>query len=111
MRLFSIVLGWGLVAAAAPCLADVALENKSKATIEHVFVSPAGQDKFSADKLSGEDESIEPGDTAKLAGLEPACYDVKLVFEDGGACLLPDLALADDKTFIVTDAALETCSK
>jgi hypothetical protein len=86
---------------------DVDFINKSKWTIEQIFLSATRENKWGPDQL--EDKVLHTGDSFKLKGVPVGKYDVKLVDEDEDECVVADLRVADQGSITITDQNLLKC--
>jgi hypothetical protein len=102
-----------LFAAPAPAVAekaaDVTVENHSEWQLHHFFVSPTKTDKWGQDWL-GKD-TISKGEKFKLTGIPCGKYDLKLVDEDGDACVIAGQEFCGDSyTWKITDEVIVSCA-
>ena len=105
------VLAVGLGAATAFAM-EVEVRNETKTKITHLFLSPPGQQKFDEDQLGeNSDDTIDASDTYTMEEIDAGIYDLKIVAEDGTACLLPDVRFAEGKGWTITEALLAACVK
>ncbi len=75
--------------AAAPAgdqMSNLAVHNKSKWAVHHLFLSPANENEWGQDQLG--DNTIEPGATFTLKNIPCNTYDIKVVDEDGDECMV-----------------------
>lgn len=86
---------------------DVDFVNKSKWTIEEMYLSPTHEEKWGDDQLG--EKVIKPGETFKLTGIPENKYDFKLIDEDGDECVVASLKVAQDSTLKITDQNLLDC--
>jgi hypothetical protein len=106
-----------LVAAAAFSLLGAAAQageieavNKSSVTIQHLFIAESASNRWSEDQLGdGPDDTIAPGDSYTLEGIEPGHYDLRLAGSDGTSCIVRDQRIGEDKMWTLTDAMLAAC--
>ena len=104
-------LALGLGAASALAM-EVEVRNETKTKITHLFLSPPGQQKFDEDQLGeNSDDSIDANDTYTMEEIDAGTYDLKIVAEDGTACMLPDVRFAEGKGWTITEALLAACVK
>ena len=115
MRLAKIILASAVavsLGAVAARAMEVEVRNETKTKITHLFLSPPGQQKFDEDQLGeNSDDTIDPSDTYTMEEIEAGAYDLKIVAEDGTACMLPDVHFAEGKGWTITDALLAACVK
>ena len=91
---------------------DLELENRSKTSIQHLYLSAVGEKKWGDDQLGdGSDDTVDPGDSYTLSEIEPGRYDLKLVAGDGTECVIPNVRFGDDKVWTVTEKMLDSCGK
>jgi hypothetical protein len=77
--------------------------------MQHFYVSPTKTDKWGDDQL-GED-TISKGEKFKLTGIPCGTYDVKLVDEDGDACVIAGQKLCGaEYTWKVTNELVAACA-
>jgi hypothetical protein len=86
---------------------DVEFLNKSKWTIEEMYLSPTHEEKWGPDQLG--EAVIKPGASFKLSGIPENKYDFKLIDEDGDECIVEGLKVAQDSSLKITDQNLLSC--
>ena len=110
---FVLALGTMLAFGCGAALAlDLEIVNQSRTTIQHLYLSAAGERAWGDDQLGeGEDDTIDPGDSYTVTDIEPGRYDLKLVARDGTTCIISDQRFGTDKVWTVTEAMLDTCGQ
>jgi hypothetical protein len=102
------VLACGSVASAAGNDAKVTLINKSQWAIHELYFSPTNATEWGDDQLGK--QTIPNGGTFTLNGIPCNKYDVRLVDEDGDACVVEDVAVCANKdSWEITDKDLLGC--
>lgn len=101
----AVAIGATLNAHAKPI--DVEFFNKSKWTIEEMYLSPTHEDKWGEDQLG--EAVIKPNTSYKLTGIPENKYDFKLVDEDGDECVVEGLRVAQSSSLEITDQNLLSC--
>lgn len=100
--------------ASAPAMADrsnsqVKILNKSDWAIHELYLSPTSDDEWGPDQL-GEFVIDAGGDTFTLRNIPCDDYDVRLVDEDGDACVVNEVKLCGDRdTWQITNDDLLAC--
>jgi hypothetical protein len=101
-----LVFAWAMPALAAG--ATVKIENGSRWEIHHVFLSPSDEQSWGEDQL--EDEILAPGEVLTLTGIDCDLYDVKIVDQEGDACILEEVDLCEGQSvWKITDEDLLEC--
>jgi hypothetical protein len=98
-----------LLSTASSYALELTVKNHSKATIEHVYFSPASQKNWGPDQLG--DDTIEPEHFVKWHGIEAGKYDVKLVTHGGKECEVDDAEFDSDMEWDVTTAMIKGCDE
>lgn len=89
---------------------DFDVENNSKTTIHHLYLSATDETKWGDDQLGDDnDDTIEPGDSYTVEDIEPGRYDIKLVTADGTQCIVKNVRFGTDKVWTITEAMLDSC--
>jgi hypothetical protein len=101
----------GLAVAVVPAFAvaqtrTFTVNNDTRWTIEHVYVSPSGDPYWHEDQLGSK---VLPPDYWFKMSIVPGWYDVKLVDEDGDSCTLKGLDFRAGETWTMTDQLLALC--
>jgi hypothetical protein len=65
---------------------NLAIRNKSKWAVHHLYMSATKEDEWGPDQLGS--ETIDPGETFKLHDIPCNTYDLKVVDEDGDECVI-----------------------
>lgn len=73
--------------------AEITVINSSGWDIYHLYLSPARYDKWGPDQLK---QVIKKGERFLLRGIPCNKYDVKIVNEDGGSCVIGSVPLCQD---------------
>ena len=102
---------FGLVAAAlafgATAGSFVQLTNESLWNINELYISAVSEEEWGPDQLG--DQVIETGGTFRLNGIPCDDYDVRIVDEDGDACILREVTMCDNEAVAITDEDLLGC--
>jgi hypothetical protein len=104
------VLAFAVVgtAALAAKKANVKLVNKSDWTIEELYLSPADEEEWGPDQLA--QHVIKPGAEFTLTGIPCDKWDVKLVDQDGDACVVGDVDICgQNDTWVINSKDLLKC--
>ena len=117
MKVWRSVWTWGM-AVSVTCFASVALAqdhdssvtlvNRSAYAIHHIQMTPLGARTWGGDMLRG--DVLLPGEQVTIL---VACgtYNMRLVDEDGGQCVVPNVDLCDeDAEWIITTRDLDHCA-
>jgi hypothetical protein len=104
---------FALCVSAAPSKAiELEVQNNSKTKIVHLYMSAVDEKKWGEDQLGEDDQdTIDPADSYTIEDIEPGVYDLKLVAEDGTACVLAHVRFAQGKVWTITEELLDTCVK
>jgi hypothetical protein len=108
----SCVVGLCALLIAAPAFAaDVVIENRSKADLDHVYFSKAGENKFEKDLMEGAPvHALDAGRTFKVSGIDGGTYDVKVSNDEGDLdCVLKTVAVQPGKSVEVTRPMIDSC--
>jgi hypothetical protein len=106
---FAVAAAFSLVALHAQA-SDIEVVNKSKTTIQHIYVSETDSNRWGDDQLGDdEDDTIAPGDSYTIEDIDAGRYDLKLVATDGTTCIIHDQRIGTDKVWTVTEAMLDSC--
>lgn len=90
----------------------IRLWNLTTATISSFQLSPAGQDKWSANlTLADKDKEVEHDERLRIAGIEPGRYDAKVGYPDGRQCMVRNIEIRTDAVFDIADKDLKDCNK
>lgn len=100
----------GLPASAAPRKASIKVINQSKWAIHHLFLAPRTSQEWGVDQLG--EEVIRRGESFTLTDIECDLYDIRIVDEDGDACILEKQDLCDEpSTWKITDKGMRACKE
>ena len=93
---------------AQPQRAEFMIVNKSSFDIYHLFLSPEDKGAWGPDQLG--ETVIHSGESFTLNDIPCGEYDVKLVDEDGDACVVGGIVMCKDHThWDLTNSALAQC--
>jgi len=93
---------------AAAKTATATLVNNTSFELHQIFLSPSHESHWGPDQLG--QEILEPGYQYTLSGMPCGKYDVKLVDEHGGECVIQgDYLCGDAGQWILTDEELLEC--
>lgn len=101
----------GIAFAAAPkwWQGSLTVENQSDYDIHHFYLAPAHKTKWGKDWL-GKDV-LSPGETLTITGLDCTEYDIKVIDEEGDACVIEDVDFClEDLGWEITNRVLQNCS-
>ncbi len=84
----------------------VGIQNNSSYDIYEVHMSSTGDDNWGPDLLRN--DVLATGESVMVTA-DPGSYDLKLVDEDGDACIVMNLALYGDAAWSITDRWLLGC--
>jgi hypothetical protein len=73
-------------AGASTDLSNLAIHNKTKWSVHHLYLSPAKENEWGPDQLGS--NQIDPGQTFTLKDIPCNTYDIKVVDEDGDECVI-----------------------
>jgi hypothetical protein len=73
----------------------VTVDNQTKWTIHHLFVTEYDQTNWGPDQLTAPD-TLDPGEKMEIGGLDCYSYDIKLVDKDGDTCVLNDVGVCNE---------------
>ena len=108
IALCAAVLSFGVASSAFALQLQVI--NKSKASIHHLYVSPANHKDWGPDQLGSESgDVVAPGSQFNLHGIEAGTWDVKIVTEDGTECEVTDAEFDGSKEWVITEHMLDKC--
>lgn len=94
--------------AAGDQLSTLAIHNKSKWAVHHLYLSPANENEWGPDQLG--QKTIDPGGTFTLNSIPCNTYDIKVEDEDGDACMIKgEKFCGHDATWDLTDQELLGC--
>jgi hypothetical protein len=94
---------------AGPQRAEFMVVNKSDWDIHRLYLSATHKDTWGPDQL-GDKIIAHDGGTFTLHGIPCGHYDIKVVDEDGDACVIDDIVMCKDHThWDVTNAELAQC--
>jgi len=89
---------------------ELQVTNKSKASLHHLYLSASSQKEWGPDQLgSGSSDTVEPGATFTLHGIQAGNYDVKITTQDGTECEVNDAAFDESKEWVITEHMLDKC--
>jgi hypothetical protein len=88
--------------------AEFMINNKSDWAIHHMYLSPEDKDTWGPDQLG--DDVIESGESFTLKNIPCGEYDIKVVDEDGDACVIEGIVMCKDHThWDLTNKELAKC--
>ena len=88
--------------------AEFMINNKSEWGIHHLYLSPEDKETWGADQLG--EQVIEPGESFTLKNIPCGEYDIKVVDEDGDACVIEGIVMCKDHThWDLTNKELAKC--
>lgn len=84
--------------------------NLTLYTVTHLYMSPAGQDKWGPDLCAGDrDGTVDHDERLRITGLSPGRYDVRLSDRIGRVCVVRDVEVAAGKIFTIEEKQLTDC--
>lgn len=93
---------------AQPQRAEFMINNKSDWDIHHLFLSPEDKETWGPDQLG--DKVIQSGSSFTLNDIPCGEYDIKVVDEDGDACVIGGIVMCKDHThWDLTNKELAAC--
>lgn len=93
---------------AEPQRAEFMINNKSSFDIYHMFLSPEDKDTWGPDQLG--EKVIHSGESFTLNDIPCGEYDIKIVDEDGDACIVEGIVMCKDHThWDLTNSELARC--
>ena len=99
------------VAKAAPAPqkdSTLTIVNNTDWEIHHIYLTPADSEKWGPDQLGK--EVLGPDESITLKGIPCDVYDIKVVDEDGGFCIVQDVDLCKVKSrWVISQDVLSAC--
>jgi hypothetical protein len=93
---------------AQPQRAEFMVNNRSDWDIYHMYLSPEQKDTWGSDQLG--EHVIKSGESFTLNDIPCGEYDIKLVDEDGDACVVEGIVMCKDHThWDLTNKELANC--
>jgi hypothetical protein len=84
------------------------VRNASSFTFVEINISPIDQLRWGPDLLGA--EVLEPGDALEIGGIDCDTYDVRVIDDLDGECILENIDLClDDAVWTLTDGDLLSC--
>jgi hypothetical protein len=83
------------------------LENTTGLNIFSIYVSSVNSDSWAKDLLGS--NTLRPGSTFTINGLKSGRYDFRFVDADGGACVVRDVLVYENRNLDLTPEALLQC--
>jgi hypothetical protein len=97
-----------LLSSAQSRRASIRINNKSKWDIHHLYLSPTSSNKWGPDQLG--DDVLESGGSFTLTDIPCGEFDIKVVDNDGDACVIDDIPMCQDHSvWDITNQELLTC--
>jgi hypothetical protein len=109
--LFVAVFAVSAVAVAGPKWwhGSLTVENRSSYDVHHLYLTPAHKISWGKDWLG--DDVLQPHEKITITGLDCADYDIKVIDDDGDACIIEDIDLCQqDLGWEITDKELASCT-
>ncbi|MQT11389.1 hypothetical protein [Segnochrobactrum spirostomi] len=86
--------------------------NLTSNTIEQLYLSAPGQNKYGEDLCKLDDDgSVDHDERLTLKGVSTGHYDVKFVDAKGRTCVVPNVAITAGKVFTIDEKELKDCTK
>jgi hypothetical protein len=77
-----------------------------------VYLAPAGSGNWGSNQaLNDKDKSLDTTERLRLTGITPGRYDVKLVAADGGSCIVKNVDLTKENSFVIKEDQIADCHK
>jgi len=77
---------------------------------KELYVAQAGTQTWGTNQtLNDKDKSLDVSERIALTGLKPGHYDVKLVTENGKSCIVKNVDLTKEKTFVIKEEQISDC--
>ncbi|HYG81463.1 MAG TPA: hypothetical protein VD861_13790 [Pyrinomonadaceae bacterium] len=93
---------------AQPQRAEFMINNRSSFDIYHMYLSPEDKDTWGPDQLG--EKVIHSGESFTLNDIPCGEYDIKIVDEDGDACIVEGIVMCKDHThWDLTNSELARC--
>jgi len=87
---------------------SIQIVNASSWSIDSLYLSPSKASRWGPDQLEG--QALESGEFFALTDVDCGRYDVRLVDEDGGDCVIEGVDLCGKReTWQITDDELLSC--
>ena len=105
------LLGAGLAWAGGPkwWKGSLTVDNASDYDVHHLYLAPSHKPTWGRDWL-GKDV-LSPGEALLITGLDCSEYDVKVIDEEGDACVIEDIDLCqEDLHWEITNRVLQNCT-
>lgn len=110
LRTMALAVAGAVCIATAAFAADFEIKNGTDKNVHHLYLSPASQTNWGPDQLgNGHNDVIDAGGTFTLTGVEDGDYDVKLVLEDGTACVAKNVKFEGDMEWTIDPDMVESC--
>lgn len=98
-----------LPSSAQPQRAEFMIVNRSDWDIYHLYLSPVNKNTWGPDQL-GDNVIRHGGGKFTLRNIPCGSYDIKVVDEDGDACVVEDVVMCKDHThWDITNRELASC--
>lgn len=109
----ALLVAWpGLAHAQGKAGKGIRLWNLTTATISSFQLSPAGQNRWTANlTLADKDKEVDHDERLRISGIEPGRYDAKVGYPDGRQCMVRDIEIKADAVFDIADKDLRDCNK
>ncbi len=99
-------------AAAAQGGKGIRFWNLTSATIEKLYLSPAGKDAWGPNQCANDkDGTVDHDERLRITGVEPGRYDVRLAQKGGRVCLVKNIEIKANGVFSIEDKHLTDCQK
>lgn len=88
--------------------ASIKINNKTDWDIYHLYLSPTSSNKWGPDQL--DNDVLESGSSFTLTDIPCGEYDIKVVDNDGDACVIDNIPMCQDNTtWDLTNKELLSC--
>lgn len=109
-----LLIGLTMLAQAASARNDkfFAYNMTTRTDFKGVYLAPAGSENWGANQtLNDKDKSLDITERLRLTGVTPGRYDVRLVTEDGGSCIVRNVDLTKENSFVIKEDQIADCHK
>jgi hypothetical protein len=90
----------------------VRLWNLTTSTISGFELSPAGEQRWSANlTLADKDKEVDHDERLRITGVTPGHYDARVSYRDGRQCMVRNVEIKADAVFSISDKDLKDCTK
>jgi hypothetical protein len=110
--LITALVGFGGIGAAQAAERPARFWNLTGETVIHLYVAPAGTERWSADQCRNDkDGTVDFDERLPISPLAPGRYDVKLSERSGRTCLVRDVEIKPGAVFSIGKEELTHCGQ